>query len=102
MSDSGTHAVVFEAARGVHAFVLQVQVASVQANKLADTVSLLEQRLPLTNGDNLVLRNEGQQFVKSPDARETHWVGALAPHGLEVTELAGHVGAVPVIGHVQQ
>ncbi len=45
MSERGAHAVVFEAARGVHPFVLQMQHAGVQTHVLSDRIGLLQQCL---------------------------------------------------------
>jgi hypothetical protein len=52
MSQCGRHAVVFETARGIQAFVLQEQAASIHAGKAANGIGSLQYGLPLADGNN--------------------------------------------------
>ena len=83
------HAVVLEAARGVHALVLQVQPAGLQADIRADTVRLLQQRLTFAHRDQRFGAGIGQQFVKPPHAAKSHRHPPLAPPLLEILQIGG-------------
>ena len=74
MGERRGHAVVFEAAGGIHALVLQPQGAGVEADVLADLVGALEQGLSFADGDDLLGGCEGEQLAESPDAGEAEWI----------------------------
>ena len=100
MSECGGHAVVFEASRRIHAFVLQQQVAGGHADILPDLVGLLEQGLSFAYGDHHVRGREGQEIAKSPDAGEVQGFEAVSPLGLEIGKPSRNRQAVPVVNHV--
>ena len=101
--EGGRHAVVFEAARGVHPLVLQEQPAGVQADVLGDAVGVLQQRLAFADGDDLVGRGERQQLVEPPDAAEGRAARCGAAHfASNQRSDSGGGSAVPVVGHVEQ
>ena len=70
-------------ARRIHPFVLQVQLAVVHADELADGVGLLQQRLAFAHRDDVFLRDKRQQFVETPDSRKSYRIGPLAPPSLQ-------------------
>ena len=76
--EGGRHAVVFEAARGVHALVLQEQLARLHADVPGHAVGRVQQRLPFADRDDLVRRGERQQLAESPDAAEAERLVAAA------------------------
>ena len=84
--ERGRHAVVFEAARGVHALVLQEQLAGLHADEAGHAVRRVEQRLPFADRDDLVRRGERQQVAEPPDAAERERFVPAAPLGLELFE----------------
>ena len=56
MRECRGHSVVFEAAGGIHALVLEPERAGIEADVAADLVGLLEQGLAFADGDDLVGR----------------------------------------------
>ena len=96
------HAVVLEAAGRIHALVLQEQPARVHADVGRDRVGLLQDRLPLADGQDLLRRRERQQFAEAPDAAEAERIGAVGPLRLEVAQRLRRLQPVPVVGDVEQ
>ncbi len=84
--ERGRHAVVFEAARGVQAFVLQEEPAGVHAGVFPDPGRRLEQRLTFADRDDFVGRREWQQLVKPPDSAQGERIPAARPLLLEPGE----------------
>src|SRR5262249_556665 len=80
------HAVVLEAAAGVHALVLQEQMSRLQADVARYRVRLLKNGLAFTDGQHLVGGREGQQLAETPDAAEAERVGAVGPFRLELAQ----------------
>ena len=95
MRECGGHAVVFEAAGGIHAFVLEPERAGIDADVATDLVGALEQGLAFADGDDLDRRGEREQLAEPPDAGEGERVVAPAPFRLEVGEPARARGACP-------
>ena len=60
MCESRRHAVVFEAARGVHTLVLQKETSGLNADEVGHGITGLQQSLPLTDGHHLFGRSKGQ------------------------------------------
>lgn len=102
VGDRGAHAVVFEAARRIHPFVLQVQLAGVHAHKFSDRVGLLQQRLAFADRHDFTLRDERQQFMETPHARKSDRIGSFRPPGFEFTQVFWDFQTVPVIRHIQK
>ncbi len=101
--EGGRHAVVFEAARGVHSLVLQVQLAGLQADVLAHAGGRLAAAFgPSPMVTTCSRRGEGQQLVEPPHAAEAERIVAAGPFCLEKIERAGRPEAVPVVDHVEQ
>ena len=61
VTERGRHAVVLEAARGIHPFVLQVQAAGRKADVLGHAVGSAQQRLPFADSDALCQRRKGSR-----------------------------------------
>ncbi len=101
--EGGRHAVVFEAARGVHALVLQVQVARLECRRTWPTpADGCKSVCPSPIVTTCSTRRKGQQLVEPPHAAERQWVVAAGPFLLEELERVGRRSAVPVVNHVQQ
>jgi hypothetical protein len=77
VGERGGHAVVLEAARGVHPFVLEPQAAGRQPDVLPHLIGHLKQRLPLADGHHQLGGRERKQLAESPDAREVQRVVAV-------------------------
>ena len=60
MGGSGGHAIIFEAAGGVLAFVLEKEGAWGHAALFGEQVVLLEESLAFADGDDLVFGGEGE------------------------------------------
>ena len=84
VGEGSAHTVVFEAARRIHPFVLQIQLAWIHADVLADFVGLLEQRLAFADGNHFVGWNELNQFMETPHAAKAERIMALSPHVFEI------------------
>ena len=69
VAEGGRHAVVLEAARRVHALVLQVEAIGLHADVAGNAGRGVQQRLPFADGDALLHRHERQQFVEPPERR---------------------------------
>ncbi len=102
VGEGGGHAVVFEAARGVHALVLQEQAARLEADVAADAVGHHQGRLAFADRDDFVLRGEGQQLVEPPHAAATEGFVAARPLLLEPAQRIGRGRAIPVVGDIDQ
>ena len=102
VAEGGRHAVVLEAARGIHSLILQVQPAGRHAGVAGHAFGGVQQRLPFADGDALPQRRKRQQVVKSPHAAETMRIVAMRPFLLEGGQGAGNRQPVPVVQHVQQ
>ena len=50
-----------------------------ESDVAGDGVGLLQDRLPLADGQHLFGRGERQQFAETPDAAEVERIGALGP-----------------------
>ncbi len=85
VAEGRRHAVVFETARRVHAFVLQEQSAGRAADVSGHAFGRVQQRLAFAHGDALLKGNKGQQFVEPPDAAETMRIGAPGPFFFEMS-----------------
>ena len=96
------HAVVFEAARGVHALVLQKQAAALQSDIFSHESRVLQQRLPFADGDRHFRRSERQQFAKSPHAAKTKRFVAARPFGFKPIERSERLQPVPIVDHIEQ
>ena len=99
--EGGRHAVVFEAARGVQALVLQEQPAGLEAHVLADAGRRLQQGLPLADRDDLLAPGR-RAAARETATRRSERIVAARPLGLEKVERSGRTQAVPVVDHVQQ
>ncbi len=102
MSECSGHAVIFEASRRIHTFVLQQEVASGHADVLPDLLGLLKQGLSFADSDHHLRGREREELVKSPDPGELHGIEAVSPLGPELREAPGDGQAVPVVDHVEQ
>ena len=65
--------------RRVHPFVLQEQLAGLEAGVGRDRVGTLAERLPLADRQDAVVGREGEEFAEPPDAGEIERVGAVRP-----------------------
>ena len=78
VGEGGGHAVVFEAAGGIQAFVLQQQLAGLHAELLGEQVGLLQDGPAFADGDDVALGAvERQQLAEAPDAGEIEPAGDL-------------------------
>ena len=102
MREGGRHAVVFEAARRVHPFVLQIEVRAPQADELGHGRGVLEQGLPFADRDDLLRLGEREEFVEPPHAAEGERLEAARPFLLEPGERLGRLEPVPIVLHVEQ
>jgi len=102
VGEGGGHAVVLEAAGGVHAFILQHEAAGLHADVLADGIAALQQGLAFADGDDLFFGDEWEQFAEPPDAGKMGGVCAFRPFAFEPFERRGNFSAVPVIDDVEQ
>ena len=102
MCERRGHSVVFEAAGGIHALVLEPESAGIEPDVAADLVGLLEQGLAFADGDDLAAGGERKQLPESPDAGEGERVVAVGPFRLEVSEPARHRQRVPLVDDVER
>ena len=102
MAEGRRHAVVFETARWVHAFVLQEQSAGRDADVSGHAFGRVKESLAFAHGDALLKRNKGQQFVEPPHAAEAMRVGAPGPFFFEAVQRFWHRQAIPIVDHVDQ
>ena len=100
MGDGGRHAVVFKAAGRIQSLVLQEQVAVIDPDIFRDMRRVLQNRLPLSDGDNALFRSERDQFAKPPDTAEVERLMTLFVESLEreVEELHANGVRVRFIG----
>ena len=102
MGEGGRHAVVLEAARGVHALVLQAEPAGGDARVAGHAGRGPQERLALADRDALFQRRKGQQLVEPPHAAEAVGVAAAGPFPLEGGERLRNRQPRPLVGHVQR
>ena len=102
MAERGRHAVVLEAARRVHALILQIEPARRDADVFGHALGRLEQRLAFADGDASLDRRERQQVVEPPHAAETVRIVALGPFPLEIGQLSRRREPVPIVGDIQE
>ena len=102
MSERGRHAVVFETARGIEAFILKKESTRSDADISSHAFGGSQERLALTDGHYLVGVGERQQFVKTPDAAKTEGILTLRPLGLEKIKRLRRLAPIPIVDHVQQ
>ena len=102
MCESGGHAVVFEAAGGIHALILQPQRTGIEADIFAHLVGTLEEGLTFADGDDLVGRGEGEKLAEPPDSGEAEGIVAVGPLRLEFGEPAGDRQAIPLVDDVDE
>ena len=98
----GGHAVVFEAARGVQALVLQKQVAVAYAGVAGHAAGGLQQCLTFAHGDDRLAPGKRQQFVEPPDAAQRQRLVAARPLAFEERQRLGRLRSVPIVDDVQQ
>ncbi len=89
VGERGRHAVVLEAARGVHALRTAGTAGPAQADVAGHAVGTLQERLPFADGHDLLGRGERQQLAETPDAAEAERIGAVGPLGLEIAQARG-------------
>ena len=102
MSQSGCHAVVFEAAGGVEALVLQKQIPGRETELSTDRIVFLQNCLAFANGQTVFQIGKRQQFMKSPNAAVPLWHISLTPKMLELLQAGRRLKLVPVVIDVQQ
>ena len=102
MRECGCHAVVFKAARGIHALILQPQRAGIEAHIFTHFIGTLEEGLSFADGDDLVGWCEGEKLTETPDSGEVEGIEAIGPLRLEFREPTGDWQAVPVVNDIDQ
>ena len=102
MADGGRHPVVFEAAGRIQTLVLQMEIAGARSDVFTHRVSLLQDGLPLANGDNLVVGSKRQQLPKPPYAAEIERLMPVRPVAFEFLQRPRYGQAVPIVLHIQQ
>ena len=102
VGEGGRHAVVLEAARGVHPLVLQHQPGGVHADIVGHAGRGVQRRLPLADGDDLVVGSEWEQLTEAPHAGPLKRLVAARPLLLKVRQAGGNRQAVPVVSNVQE
>ena len=100
MAERGRHAVVFETARRVHAFILKMQPARRDADIIGHAFRLVQQCLAFADGDAFFDGGERQQIVESPHAAEAVRIVPLGPFSLEVGQFFGNRQSLPIVGDV--
>jgi hypothetical protein len=85
MRKGGAHSIILKRSRGIHALILEIKLPRADSNEFGNRVGLLEQSLPLANGDNFVFWGKGKQFMKPPNAAKSQGLIPLSPHVLKVS-----------------
>jgi hypothetical protein len=102
MCESCGHAIIFEAAGGIHTFILQPQRARIEADIFADLIGTLEEGLTFADGDDLLGGREGKEFAKAPYSGEAEGIGAVGPLRLEFGEPAGDRQSIPLVDDIDE
>ncbi len=105
--ERGGHSVVLEAARRIQAFVLQQQVAGLDAHLLGEQRCVLELRAAFADGDDVVFGSiKREEFAGTARRRRNppdRGVGALGrPAVLELLQTLRHGQPRPVVLDVEQ
>ena len=95
MRECRGHSIVFEAAGGIHAFVLEPEGAGFEADVAADLVRPLEQSLAFADGDDLIGRQR-TEAARGTARRPRRPAGrAACPFRLEICQPARARAACP-------
>jgi len=102
VSEGGGHAVVFEGTGGVHAFVLEVELAGPHAEFFAEAGGVLEKGLAFADGADHGIGGEGEEIAETPDAGVIEREAAVMPAVFKIFETLGDLGLGPVVADVQE
>ena len=102
MCERGGHSIVFEAAGGIHALILQPQGTGIEADIFTYLIGTLEEGLTFADRDDLLGGCEREQLAEPPDSGEAEGIEAVGPLRLEIGEPAGDRQSIPLVDDVDQ
>lgn len=102
VGEGGGHAVVFEGAGGVEAFILEIELAGPHTELAAEALGVLEEGLAFADGADHGVGGEGEEVAETPDTGVIEGEAAVLPAVFKVFEALGDAGFGPVVADIEQ